>query len=97
MLDALSVVAATLPGVPEPIEPGEANVAPLRLDALRFGTLVVEATENGAVQVASVEVSWPDIDSVVMPVSASPNEPPSEKAKGPVTASALPGRAAERQ
>jgi hypothetical protein len=50
------VVKAPLPGVPEPMDPGEAKVAPFREEALRLATLVVDATTNGAVPVARVEV-----------------------------------------
>lgn len=53
---ALMVVNAPVPGVPLPIGPGAANVAPASDDAFKFGTLVVLAITNGAVPVASVEV-----------------------------------------
>jgi hypothetical protein len=43
-------------GVPEPIGPGAAKVAPFKLEAFRFGTFVVDATVNGAVPVATEEV-----------------------------------------
>jgi succinate-acetate transporter protein len=39
-----------------PIAPGAANVAPLKLDAFKFGTLVVLEITNGAVPVVSVDV-----------------------------------------
>src|SRR5216684_3120861 len=45
---ALSVVKAPAAGVVPPIAPGAAKVAPLREEALRFTTLVVEATTSGA-------------------------------------------------
>ena len=47
-------------GVPNPIDPGAAKVAPFKLEALRLGTLVVLLTTKGAVPVAMVKVSWPD-------------------------------------
>lgn len=50
------VVNAPAAGVPPPIAPGAANVAPPKDEALRFATLVVEATTSGAVPVAMVEV-----------------------------------------
>jgi hypothetical protein len=40
--------------VPLPIEPGAAKVAPLKLEALRLATFVVEATTKGAVPVVMV-------------------------------------------
>lgn len=54
---ALSVVNAPVPGVPEPMAPGAAKVAPFKLLAFKLATLVVEATENGAVPVARVKTS----------------------------------------
>jgi len=48
------VVNAPEPAVVEPIEPGEAKVAPLKLEALRFATFVVDATVSGAVPVVMV-------------------------------------------
>jgi hypothetical protein len=48
------VVNAPVLAVPDPIAPGAANVAPFRLLAFRLATLVVEATVNGAVPVATV-------------------------------------------
>ena len=62
---AVSVVNAPLPGVVPPIAPGDAKVAPLRLEAFRLATLVVLATTNGAVPVASVDVICPVALSVV--------------------------------
>jgi hypothetical protein len=53
----VSVVNAPDPGVVLPIGPGAAKVAPFRELALRLATLVVEATTNGAVPVARVEVN----------------------------------------
>jgi hypothetical protein len=46
------------PGVPDPIEPGDAKVAPFKDEAFKFGTLVVEDMTKGAVPVATVEVIW---------------------------------------
>lgn len=56
---ALIVVKAPVLGVPEPMAPGDAKVAPLKLEALRLATLVVEAITKGAVPVDKVEVIWP--------------------------------------
>ena len=56
-LFAASVVNAPVPAVVEPIGPGEAKVAPLRLDAFKLATLVLEVTMNGAVPLAIVDVS----------------------------------------
>jgi hypothetical protein len=54
-----------------PIEPGDAKVAPLSDDAFRLATFVVEATTNGAVPVAIVEVITPVAETVVnAPVEA---------------------------
>lgn len=52
---AVSVNVVNFPvfGVVPPIAPGAAKVAPLSDDALRFGTLVVLVTMNGAVPVAT--------------------------------------------
>lgn len=72
-LVALSAVNAPVEGVPPPIAPGLAKVAPLKVEALRFATFVVEATENGAVPVASVLVIAPVAESVVKaPVDGVP-------------------------
>lgn len=60
-----SVVKAPVDGVPPPIAPGFANVAPARLDAFKFATFVVEATVNGAVPVARVLVIAPVALTVV--------------------------------
>jgi hypothetical protein len=60
-----SVVKAPVPGVVLPIGPGAAKVAPFRELALRLATLVVEATTNGAVPVARVEVICPLAEMVV--------------------------------
>lgn len=62
---ALKVVNAPAAGVPPPMAPGAANVAPLNVDAFRFATLVVEATENGAVPVTNVLVICPVAEMVV--------------------------------
>src|SRR6267154_3116833 len=53
----LSVVKAPVPGVVEPIGPGAAKVAPLKDEAFKLGTLVVEVTTSGAVPVETVEVN----------------------------------------
>jgi hypothetical protein len=63
---ATSVVKFPLPGVAEPIAPGLANVPPFSMLALRLGTLVVLATENGAVPVPNVEVICPLTVTVVV-------------------------------
>lgn len=55
--EAEIVVKAPVPAVVEPIAPGAAKVAPFRRAAFRLVTTVVEATENGAVPVAKVEMS----------------------------------------
>jgi hypothetical protein len=57
--DEVNVVKAPVLGVPEPIGPGAAKVAPFRELAFKLATLVVEATTKGAVPVARVEVIWP--------------------------------------
>ena len=59
MVDApeeVRVVNAPVEGVPDPIGPGAAKVAPFKDEALRFATLVVEAMTNGAVPVDTVDV-----------------------------------------
>lgn len=56
------LVNVPAPGVVPPIAPGEANVAPLKLDAFKFGMFVVDDTTSGAVPVATVEVSCPLTD-----------------------------------
>jgi hypothetical protein len=58
---ALSVVKLPAAAVPPPIAPGAANVAPFRLDAFRFATLVVLAVTIGAVPVGTVDVIVPDV------------------------------------
>lgn len=45
-------------GVEPPMEPGEAKVAPLSCATFRLGTTVVLVTVNGAVPVATVEISF---------------------------------------
>lgn len=57
VLVVVKVVKAPVEAVVEPIAPGAAKVAPFKELAFKFATLVVEATENGAVPVARVEVS----------------------------------------
>jgi hypothetical protein len=54
--EEVKVVNAPDPGVPEPIEPGAAKVAPFKDEALRLATLVVDETTNGAVPVDTVDV-----------------------------------------
>ena len=56
---ALKVVKAPELAVPPPMAPGAANVAPLKLEAFKFATLVVLVTANGAVPIAKVDVIWP--------------------------------------
>jgi hypothetical protein len=64
------VVKAPVPGVPEPMAPGAAKVAPFKEEALRLATLVVEAMVNGAVPVDTVEVMTPEAERVVTPLTA---------------------------
>ena len=45
------------PGVVPPMVPGDANVAPPKLEAFKLATTVVLVTTNGAVPVATVEVN----------------------------------------
>ena len=52
-----NVENAPVPGVPLPIEPGLANVAPDKLEAFKFATFVVDVTAKGAVPVATVDVN----------------------------------------
>jgi hypothetical protein len=56
-------------GVPLPMGPGAACVAPFRLDALRFGTFVVLDTTRGAVPVTTVDVNCP-LTLRLVPVAA---------------------------
>ena len=49
------VVVFTTPAVVVPMAPGAAKVAPPRDEAFRLATLVVDATINGAVPVATVD------------------------------------------
>ena len=51
---AETVVNAPVLGVPLPMAPGAAKVAPLKEEAFKLATLVVLAMEKGAVPVASV-------------------------------------------
>ena len=53
---AVSVVKVPAAALPPPIAPGAANVKPFIEDAFKFGTFVVDATTNGAVPEATVEV-----------------------------------------
>ena len=62
---AVIVVPLIAAGVVPPIAPGTAIVAPFREEALRFATLVVEATVNGAVPVTNVLVTAPEAERVV--------------------------------
>lgn len=67
----LSVVNAPVLGVPEPIGPGAAKVAPFSELAFKLATFVVEAITNGAVPVETVEVICPEALTVVnAPVEA---------------------------
>ena len=61
---------APLLAVVPPIAPGAANVAPFKLAAFKLATLVVDATVNGAVPVAIVEVTVVKrpVDAVVAPM-----------------------------
>lgn len=67
---AVKSVKVATPGVPPPMVPGAAKVAPFKEEAFRLATLVVEATEKGAVPVARVEVNCPERLRVVMPLKA---------------------------
>jgi hypothetical protein len=58
-------VKVPAPAVPPPIAPGAAKVAPLRDDAFRLATFVVDATENGAVPVGNVDVICPENEGLV--------------------------------
>lgn len=62
---AVKVVNEPVLGVVDPIGPGEAKVAPLRLEAFKLATLVVLATTKGAVPVETVDVICPEADMVV--------------------------------
>ena len=58
----LNVVPVTFVNAPvlavvDPIAPGAANVAPAKLLAFRFSTLVVDAITNGAVPGETVDVN----------------------------------------
>ena len=91
VLDAVIVVNAPVLGVPLPIVPGAAHVAPSRKLAFRFDTTVVLATVNGAVPVATVLVMTPENAPVVAASAASVVAPVTPKvdanADAPVTAS----------
>jgi hypothetical protein len=65
-----NVVKAPVLGVPLPMGPGAAKVAPLSDEAFKFATFVVEVTTNGAVPVARVEVICPEAFIVVIPDNA---------------------------
>lgn len=75
---AVNVVNAPVLAVPEPIEPGAANVAPFNDEAFKFATLVVDATVNGAVPVAIVDVIVVNlpVEAVVAPIVAPSIVPP---------------------
>jgi hypothetical protein len=49
-------VNAPVLGIELPIGPGDANVAPLREEAFKFGMLVLDATTRGAVPGETVEL-----------------------------------------
>jgi len=70
-----NVVNAPVDAVPDPMAPGAANVAPLSELALRLGMLVVLATTNGAVPLASVLVIWPVAEIVVAATVDAPPVP----------------------
>ena len=77
VMEVLPVKVVNVPAaaVPPPMAPGFEKVAPFKEEAFKLGTLVVEATTNGAVPVASVEVSWPLMPMVVMPPKEVEDEP----------------------
>ena len=59
-VEAITPLVAMLDaGVVEPIAPGAAKVAPFKKLEFKFATTVVDATLNGAVPVACVEVITP--------------------------------------
>lgn len=62
---ATIVVNEPVPGFALPIEPGEANVNPFNDEAFKLGMLVDDATTNGAVPVAIVDVNCPEAATVV--------------------------------
>ena len=74
-LDAYDAYVCIPGGVPPPIGPGAAKVAPPNDDAFRLATFVVLATTSGAVPVASVEVIC--LVTLRPPVIASNSEPKS--------------------
>ena len=47
----VKLVNAAVPGVPLPIDPGEANVAPSRKLAFKLSTFTLLATTRGAIPV----------------------------------------------
>lgn len=56
LVSIITFVNVACAGVVSPIVPGAANVAPLSELAFKLATFVVEATTNGAVPVANVDV-----------------------------------------
>lgn len=77
--EEVRVVKEPVEGVPEPIAPGLAKVAPFKEEAFKLATLVVEATTNGAVPEARVEVIWPEAERVVVETPVSPEKAPAEE------------------
>ena len=63
------LVNVPVSGVPPPIGPGAANVAPLNDDAFRFATFVVLATTSGGVPIATDDVNW--VVTLTPPVTPS--------------------------
>jgi hypothetical protein len=59
-----NVVNAPDAAVVPPIAPGLAKVAPLKEEAFKLATLVVEVTDNGAVPVAIVDANDPEVVTV---------------------------------
>jgi hypothetical protein len=74
--NVLIVVKVAAPGTAPPIVPGDAKVAPFKLDAFRFATFVVLLTVNGAVPVETVEVNVTQFRLVVLVGNTHAGVPP---------------------
>ena len=70
VVEADKTVNAPVDGVVPPIAPGDANVAPFKNEALKFVTVVCDATVNGAVPVVTVLVTVVNlpVEAVVAPI-----------------------------